>query len=187
MGHTPFGLICGIIKRFIPTYVGHTSVSVSVPVSLSGSSPHTWGIHFTPQGWTVNVRFIPTYVGHTNLTQYDTGNYAVHPHIRGAYGSSPRRRWGSAVHPHIRGAYYQGATVQRTCGRFIPTYVGHTHFRASARALISVHPHIRGAYYLYKLSVSQVLGSSPHTWGILSQGPHIPQILRFIPTYVGHT
>ena len=126
-------------------------------------------------------------MGHTNLTQYDTGNYAVHPHIRGAYGSSPRRRWGSAVHPHIRGAYYQGATVQRTCGRFIPTYVGHTHFRASARALISVHPHIRGAYYLYKLSVSQVLGSSPHTWGILSQGPHIPQILRFIPTYVGHT
>ena len=30
-------------------------------------------------------------------------------------------------------------------------------------------------------------GSSPHTWGIHSQGEDALEIRRFIPTYVGHT
>ena len=115
--------------RFIPTYVGHTSVGrLFRPVSTvhphirgayisksvlvapgSGSSPHTWGIRSS------GFRLVALYL--------------VHPHIRGAYkpktgngalpsGSSPHT-WGihagvfgagvtPTVHPHIRGAYIYG-------------------------------------------------------------------------------
>ena len=34
-------------RRFIPTYVGHTLVTLSRLELYSGSSPHTWGIHWT--------------------------------------------------------------------------------------------------------------------------------------------
>ena len=98
------------IRRFIPTYVGHT-------IMANIKKPTT--------------RFIPTYVGHTPIAARLCYLKAVHPHIRGAYmgdeqgknlyyGSSPHT-WGIrivgcvvvlivAVHPHIRGAY----TSERT-------------------------------------------------------------------------
>ena len=136
----------GILYRFIPTYVGHTSVP----------------------GWRPGCRrFIPTYVGHTRESCTICKLVTVHPHIRGAYGCSEgllvrqkrfiptyvghtRISFGFclhlAVHPHIRGAYCQKlASTFSACGssphtwgirtrysrfwgyrRFIPTYVGHT-------------------------------------------------------------
>ena len=94
------------VRRFIPTYVGHTSDSVLFPEKVTvhphirgaylisaclsrlaaGSSPHTWGIRVSNTSASVRL--------------------SVHPHIRGAYG------------PHCVGVYVQA--------RFIPTYVGHT-------------------------------------------------------------
>ena len=81
------GGCCG--SRFIPTYVGHTPFhSIRprrppvhphirgaypkrslLPISLSGSSPHTWGIHKE----IALFMFI----------------HPVHPHIRGAYTGPP--------------------------------------------------------------------------------------------------
>ena len=148
-------------------------------------------------------------MGHTQGRESVHSCSSVHPHIRGAYGvtvvahkltngSSPHT-WGirrdaaiitrvSAVHPHLRGAYcwrmgsegyiqtvhphirgaYAVQVVRRFYGvRFIPTYVGHTH--------------------LYKFSVGQIFGSSPHTWGIPPKDFLARYLERFIPTYVGHT
>ena len=174
--------------RFIPTYVGHT-FCVPFPqiwktvhphirgayfqgavgqLHALGSSPHTWGIPLDLTRQQFSGRFIPTYVGHTKFLTVLSAQFAVHPHIRGAYccifkseiitdGSSPHT-WGirmrpvgsvpaPPVHPHIRGAYVCGRS-----GRFPPR---------------PVHPHIRGAYCYGRCSVSEVSGSSPHTWGIL--------------------
>ena len=154
-------------NRFIPTYVGHTSMIPRPFPTLAvhphirgayvrragsgavqrGSSPHTWGI--PPQ----------------HICYCDT--CAVHPHIRGAYGVGyPVRRGNVAVHPHIRGAYgSQGRLLCRD----------------------AVHPHIRGAYIQGFLGDAQNGGSSPHTWGILACAALAVQNGRFIPTYVGHT
>ena len=70
------------------------------------------------------------------------------------------------VHPHIRGAYSGG---------------GHNPHP------LAVHPHIRGAYQSWKLRILFGFGSSPHTWGIPAHPISRNQLLRFIPTYVGHT
>ena len=53
-----------------------------------GSSPHTWGIRSGRWGMQNEKRFIPTYVGHTKTCHHRVANYAVHPHIRGAYAQS---------------------------------------------------------------------------------------------------
>ena len=71
--------------------------------------------------------------------------------------------------------------------RFIPTYVGHTSVNFANGMRRTVHPHIRGAYFTACSKMGEMIGSSPHTWGIpaLAGAGLISQ--RFIPTYVGHT
>ena len=115
--------------RFIPTYVGHTAAVLASSGVMFGSSPHTWGIReasaaasggngSSPHTWGILEstclmrrcsRFIPTYVGHTFCPLNERLKYAVHPHIRGAYKNTSRRRWtrlGSS--PHTWG-------IQRGC------------------------------------------------------------------------
>ena len=111
--------------RFIPTYVGHT-FCVPFPqiwktvhphirgayfqgavgqLHALGSSPHTWGIQPRNRRNFPPTRFIPTYVGHTQRTPSVPSPKTVHPHIRGAYGTSSGRPESiRTVHPHIRGA-----------------------------------------------------------------------------------
>ena len=96
-------------RRFIPTYVGHTSTvcrwasetpvhphirgaysiqEIRAQLSL-GSSPHTWGILGRRIRDMCSPRFIPTYVGHTPRRSLHPQTYTVHPHIRGAYTGPP--------------------------------------------------------------------------------------------------
>ena len=176
------------VVRFIPTYVGHTwrvfllerSETVHPHIRGAyrrgryseadsyGSSPHTWGIRTASTEYRSGLRFIPTYVGHTTIPSLSTVQYAVHPHIRGAYSACCGAGWLDPVHPHIRGAYQclrhqefrkTGSSphtwgiqavreLRRAIQRFIPTYVGHTPRRGFTASTISVHPHIRGAYLI---------------------------------------
>ena len=156
------------IRRFIPTYVGHTEnphrLLHIIPVHPhirgaylfvkgcpnwpAGSSPHTWGI--------------------LEEQRKLRGKKTVHPHIRGAYGRSWPVPGPAPVHPHIRGAYSPLVTAttcklgssphtwgipvkslsNRAETRFIPTYVGHTETLQDLHIITPVHPHIRGAYCL---------------------------------------
>ena len=155
-------------RRFIPTYVGHTSCSSVSVISISGSSPHTWGIHWAPPGKPAPPRFIPTYVGHTTLSKAPNGRRAVHPHIRGAYArrrfASSKSRGSSPYTWGIRSAGFRSSRQRR----FIPTYVGHTmNSSRTIRKSLPVHPHIRGAYG--------------------RRSGRQRTVIWFIPTYVGHT
>ena len=153
--------------RFIPTYVGHTSLCTPATSAGSvhphirgayhvdlwlqkdsfGSSPHTWGIPIG-EGFSQGIqRFIPTYVGHTHGMQCPTSPGTVHPHIRGAY---ERIRTKSSVS--------NGSSP-------------HTWGIRSRKCAPSQKP----------------TGSSPHTWGILLSSSILSAWARFIPTYVGHT
>ena len=116
-----------------------------------------------------------------------SSQYAVHPHIRGAYqfprpvpvphiGSSPPT-WG------IRCSTAPTIDISR----FIPTYVGHTGSAHVFCPPLPVHPHIRGAYEGSRGVSPAHGGSSPHTWGIHHDYRGNTGAYRFIPTYVGHT
>lgn len=72
----------------------------------NGSSPHTWGIRLGVGGL--------------------HANFAVHPHIRGAYDIIHQgMKWGFGSSPHTWGILDVGQDGD-FCIRFIPTYVGHT-------------------------------------------------------------
>ena len=115
----------------------------------------------------MGTRFIPTYVGHTAFHLLHSRWFPVHPHLRGAYGSSGF----SAI----------------VVARFIPTYVGHTSALPPDLTAYWVHPHLRGAYSFGLFWFVLVFGSSPPTWGIRMFWVFLCPADRFIPTYVGHT
>ena len=115
-----------------------------------------------------------------------SSQYAVHPHIRGAYAALPRQQLifpGSS--PHTWGIPLLGLRMLLP-DRFIPTHVGHTQDRAGMSTPRSVHPHIRGAYVVHIRQLFRRDGSSPHTWGIQHAVGRRAVLERFIPTYVGH-
>ena len=116
-----------------------------------------------------------------------SSQYAVHPHLRGAYAALPRQQLifpGSS--PHTWGIPLLGLRMLLP-DRFIPTHVGHTQDRAGMSTPRLVHPHIRGAYKSHIPSIFPRTGSSPHTWGIHHGNRICSTGSRFIPTYVGHT
>ena len=176
--------------------------------SAIGSSPHTWGIQRVedlrglPAGvhphirgayamkdtdQFVPARFIPTYVGHTMVPSAIFFTLPVHPHIRGAYKPTRnKQRPPRGSSPHTWGIRH-GVGGVGGAPRFIPTYVGHTYEEGADYSVPSVHPHIRGAYGNAIEEADFNGGSSPHTWGILKGAEKIAFVVRFIPTYVGHT
>ena len=96
-----------------------------------------------------------------------SSQYAVHPHLRGAYAALPRQQ---LIFP----------------GSSPPTWGIRSGLRVPGISG-SVHPHLRGAYHKGSVICPLAYGSSPPTWGIREHG--VDPILqgRFIPTYVGHT
>ena len=95
--------------RFIPTCVGNTCctpasrmtravhphmrgeyVEVQPPYNDTvGSSPHAWGIPAAADAGGSEIRFIPTCVGNTQRDEIIGDRGAVHPHMRGEYGTPP--------------------------------------------------------------------------------------------------
>ena len=116
-----------------------------------------------------------------------SSQYAVHPHLRGAYRLRVlARRITPGSSPPMWGIRRCGRS-EKTSSRFIPTYVGHTWADLLKFMSRTVHPHIHGAYTRKPLSGPLWVGSSPHTWGILPGAGQPVCRDRFIPTYVGHT
>ena len=134
-----------------------------------------------------NSRFIPTRVGNTKPAHRRNRQTAVHPHARGEHmvqtpdgwkpvGSSPRA-WGTHQ--------YQECHCDHR--RFIPTRVGNTPPRRSARADRPVHPHARGEHMVQTPDGWKPVGSSPRAWGTLHTCRRDLTPVRFIPTRVGNT
>ncbi len=193
--------------RFIPTNVGNTRSlraqllrdavhphergeyvgTDRLRCRLDGSSPRTWGIRCHRPGGRSAPRFIPTNVGNTHTSASFCCVPAVHPHERGEYqrrrpimsyldGSSPRT-WGIQ-----RIGHYGPDSL-----RFIPTNVGNTGSSYDDVDRPPVHPHERGEYESDRDLDLINVGSSPRTWGILTNHPGCRHRMRFIPTNVGNT
>ena len=195
------------MERFIPTRVGNTGSSPPGAVWSTvhphacgeyigtirptsdkiGSSPRVWGILHAITRRRSLRRFIPTRVGNTPGSRMTQGRAAVHPHACGEYltplssavsthGSSPRV-WGILFSPKPMFPPF----------RFIPTRVGNTAGRCTARQGVAVHPHACGEYLVVSTAPAGDAGSSPRVWGILCPVPQAEHPRRFIPTRVGNT
>ena len=146
-----------------------------------------WGLLSDYTALRRDARFIPTYVGLTPRHTHTRHIVAVHPHVCGAYLTSPRmtdekngsspRMWG------LRVLAYATNSDQR----FIPTYVGLTVLACTRAPNQPVHPHVCGAYIDSSIIFLSLSGSSPRMWGL--QFAALGQLWkhRFIPTYVGLT
>ena len=73
--------------RSIPTCVGFTARFFASRALSSGPSPRAWGLQFLSQAPGNGGRSIPTCVGFTEKLEILVGKVAVHPHVRGVYGS----------------------------------------------------------------------------------------------------
>ena len=98
-------------------------------------------------------------------------------------------RYVSAVmdHPHIHEEYSGITEEESQIKRITPTYMGNTNWSKIADQLLEDHPHIHGEYKNVVLCLTVVLGSPPHTWGILIAFNDFIALIRITPTYMGNT
>ena len=74
-------------SRSIPTCVGTTKLPEVREAVEGGPSPRAWGLRLGAGGGSPPL--------------------AVHPHVRGDYGSASLGASAGPVHPHVRGDYVQ--------------------------------------------------------------------------------
>ena len=210
MGHTDEVRQVTFSKvRFIPTCVGHTISCLSSSVLAIGSSPRAWGILPLFRVFRLFLRFIPTCVGHTQTTPRSIRFQPVHPHVRGAYtkyflsfGFSTRFIPTCVGHTKTAAAMLcaiDGSSPRAWGIRFLLLLSVAGTSGSSPRAwgirvaiitfspVFSVHPHVRGAYDVLPEKNPEPNGSSPRAWGIRTIYAVQSEVLRFIPTCVGHT
>ena len=126
-------------------------------------------------------------MGNTAPTPWASRPQTVHPHARGEHRLiSPRATPSSGSSPRPWGTLRPRGPAQRA-GRFIPTPVGNTSFKATAAALLTVHPHARGEHRRGFLGHQGKRGSSPRPWGTRHGARSALLGCRFIPTPVGNT
>ena len=88
--------------------------------------------------------------------------------------------------PHTRGIQSVGLAFDHVSG-FTPAYAGNTLTCRSRRTARGVHPRIRGEYAAVMSLPPHMLGSPPHTRGILTVGIFYGLNYRFTPAYAGNT
>ena len=173
--------------RIIPAYAGSTTFAPAIPVSRSGSSPHTRGAPDHPAHSSPTARIIPAYAGSTLTRLSGTLRERDHPRIRGEHdfqlvlhvefaGSSP----------HTRGARSE-ERIGVIPGRIIPAYAGSTPAPTPSAAGAGDHPRIRGEHVGWAWEGVKMVGSSPHTRGALALLQRTLTQRRIIPAYAGST
>ena len=111
----------------------------------------------------------------------------VHPHTRGEQRcQNCRINTISGSSPHTWGT---GRLCKRDLRqlRFIPTHVGNSFEFAPLFLQYPVHPHTRGEQSPGRRQNWRGDGSSPHTWGTVTQKLAARGLFRFIPTHVGNS
>ena len=153
----------------------------------TGSPPHTWGILSAYVQILAIRRITPTYMGNTVVSGVVKVANKDHPHIHGEYTTNiaiTKRGRGSP--PHTWGIHLAILPV-RSILRITPTYMGNTDHTGGINMANEDHPHIHGEYCVVKNMIQLILGSPPHTWGILKHLMQDVQTAGITPTYMGNT
>ena len=177
------------------------------PTPGRGSSPHTRGLRRHGRGADRLERIIPAHAGFTCAARPRTCPPRDHPRTRGVYvvedgrqiahmGSSPHTRGLLSVKvvpdlsegssPHTRGLLrlLHGVVVR---DGIIPAHAGFTPAPSGSGGPCWDHPRTRGVYLHDEDGGWSVMGSSPHTRGLLLDVLHgVPEV-RIIPAHAGFT
>ena len=173
--------------RIIPAYAGSTTFAPAIPVSRSGSSPHTRGALGARRPGPRPPRIIPAYAGSTVRRAYRRHPGADHPRIRGEHTRSHAQRgWGGGSSPHTRGARRLGVG-RRQNGGIIPAYAGSTRPPPAYADTTPDHPRIRGEHLNTRMLSPGGVGSSPHTRGAPDHDVSLALEIGIIPAYAGST
>jgi len=155
--------------------------------SVSGPSPRTWGERPVDIGRGLRARTIPTHVGRTLVWNLHCGKWTDHPHARGENFCKNLERAGvSGPSPRTWGEPPPGLPTA-PWPRTIPTHVGRTTTKSTARPRSPDHPHARGENHKDCGRVPANPGPSPRTWGEPSARRSCWSRPRTIPTHVGRT
>ena len=88
--------------------------------------------------------------------------------------------------PHTWGIQSPGLFILLQ-SRITPTYMGNTCDDAVLAHKVEDHPHIHGEYFNWSSVNCSIIGSPPHTWGILNNIILGRFMHGITPTYMGNT
>ena len=152
----------------------------------TGSSPRARGTERLDPVVEPWVRFIPACAGNGGLRVQGSGDWPVHPRVRGERVpalSVHRRRTGSS--PRARGTASLGCPPHPP-HRFIPACAGNGSRPVPGTGPRAVHPRVRGERGLRGLGGHGVAGSSPRARGTALLVPAAVPPGRFIPACAGN-
>ena len=160
---------------------------VMVVILDSGSSPHTRGLRAAELPDLPACRIIPAHAGFTDDRPHQRRYRQDHPRTRGVYLCSQKAlmfRHGSS--PHTRGLRGRPTDPQFIV-RIIPAHAGFTITRGGGPLTPRDHPRTRGVYWVLATTHWRLMGSSPHTRGLLRCWICWPLWFGIIPAHAGFT
>ena len=132
-------------------------------------------------------RIIPAHAGFTARPYAIPYARGDHPRTRGVYpwpGGLRSPTAGSS--PHTRGLHRAAAQAATAAG-IIPAHAGFTRGKPRGHLGLTDHPRTRGVYVDWCTAPPSVLGSSPHTRGLLWVGKLCLSYWGIIPAHAGFT
>ena len=154
---------------------------------LLGSPPHTRGIPNPLIDTTTPLGITPAHAGNTAPTVRFSFPAGDHPRTRGEYEDFNAMAIGNqGSPPHTRGIQKQGYFRVFLC-RITPAHAGNTAHDVRFFQSQWDHPRTRGEYSGMIFSARLVLGSPPHTRGILLGKGGGTQTYGITPAHAGNT
>ena len=155
------------MKKDHPRIRGEYKEILEISFPFTGSPPHTRGIRANPAVITADMRITPAYAGNTLLILILNFIGRDHPRIRGEYiVFMIKNRLYIGSPPHTRGILYK-PILSLPNQRITPAYAGNTYIYFYFFVKEWDHPRIRGEYRNNYLLILHLMGSPPHTRGIL--------------------
>ena len=130
---------------------------------------------------------IPALAGNTCSPQVTVLVISDHPRSRGEYESVSMVDQGSPGSSPLSRGIHMVKSQEEVRERIIPALAGNTAVRHASVWNPSDHPRSRGEYRDYPAWMSDTLGSSPLSRGILSPSNNSGQTGRIIPALAGNT
>ena len=156
-------------------------------VSGAGSSPLSRGIPAAVRQHRHCRGIIPALAGNTLPLVDDFSAFSDHPRSRGEYlGSVSNRAAGQGSSPLSRGIRIGDVSDASTVG-IIPALAGNTELVSNRQWIGEDHPRSRGEYSCQPPSISDAIGSSPLSRGILARSWRGVAGGGIIPALAGNT
>ena len=186
-GNTPTGYHTGARRRDHPRMRGEHLSTQSMPLPMTGSSPHARGTRYFWYSLSALAGIIPACAGNTVFWNVEGSAGGDHPRMRGEHKANRiHARLFRGSSPHARGTLVTEVGGMRLFG-IIPACAGNTSGRVAVCRLRGDHPRMRGEHLRELTLKRHPLGSSPHARGTHQGLRRQGGARRIIPACAGNT